>query len=97
MRQHLALLLLVACSDYELALEQYGTLEVQPGSVEVEGACSFEERTVTLSSVGEYALRVSSITLEGEGWVLLEAPDTCLLYTSPSPRDLSTSRMPSSA
>ena len=25
------------------------------------------------------------------------APITCLLYTSPSPRDLSTSRMPSSA
>ena len=24
-------------------------------------------------------------------------PDPCLLYTSPSPRDLSTSRMPSSA
>ena len=24
-------------------------------------------------------------------------PDICLLYTSPSPRDLSTSRMPSSA
>ena len=24
-------------------------------------------------------------------------PDVCLLYTSPSPRDLSTSRMPSSA
>ena len=24
-------------------------------------------------------------------------PDACLLYTSPSPRDLSTSRMPSSA
>ena len=26
-----------------------------------------------------------------------EIPITCLLYTSPSPRDLSTSRMPSSA
>ena len=26
-----------------------------------------------------------------------ELPPTCLLYTSPSPRDLSTSRMPSSA
>ena len=25
------------------------------------------------------------------------SPETCLLYTSPSPRDLSTSRMPSSA
>ena len=29
-------------------------------------------------------------------WLLL-APHPCLLYTSPSPRDLSTSRMPSSA
>ena len=28
---------------------------------------------------------------------LLRIPHTCLLYTSPSPRDLSTSRMPSSA
>ena len=28
---------------------------------------------------------------------MFEMPDDCLLYTSPSPRDLSTSRMPSSA
>ena len=28
---------------------------------------------------------------------ILESRNTCLLYTSPSPRDLSTSRMPSSA
>ena len=28
---------------------------------------------------------------------IAEDDDTCLLYTSPSPRDLSTSRMPSSA
>ena len=28
---------------------------------------------------------------------VIEANDACLLYTSPSPRDLSTSRMPSSA
>ena len=28
---------------------------------------------------------------------LLSEVQTCLLYTSPSPRDLSTSRMPSSA
>ena len=31
------------------------------------------------------------------GFVMLWGMDTCLLYTSPSPRDLSTSRMPSSA
>ena len=29
--------------------------------------------------------------------VLIDQPNSCLLYTSPSPRDLSTSRMPSSA
>ena len=28
---------------------------------------------------------------------IIATPYTCLLYTSPSPRDLSTSRMPSSA
>ena len=31
------------------------------------------------------------------GKVVLEESSSCLLYTSPSPRDLSTSRMPSSA
>ena len=30
-------------------------------------------------------------------WANIGYPDICLLYTSPSPRDLSTSRMPSSA
>ena len=29
--------------------------------------------------------------------VVIVGPNGCLLYTSPSPRDLSTSRMPSSA
>ena len=35
-------------------------------------------------------------TWQASGW-LLERCQPCLLYTSPSPRDLSTSRMPSSA
>ena len=30
-------------------------------------------------------------------YVSVDTSDSCLLYTSPSPRDLSTSRMPSSA
>ena len=33
----------------------------------------------------------------GIAWGTLGAAEACLLYTSPSPRDLSTSRMPSSA
>ena len=46
---------------------------------------------------------IYTLTTVGDGstnWVLTRASDadtTCLLYTSPSPRDLSTSRMPSSA
>ena len=35
--------------------------------------------------------------VEGENLWVLAKRFTCLLYTSPSPRDLSTSRMPSSA
>ena len=37
------------------------------------------------------------INLKSRSRELLQEVDTCLLYTSPSPRDLSTSRMPSSA
>ena len=33
----------------------------------------------------------------GEAELMLDQIGLCLLYTSPSPRDLSTSRMPSSA
>ena len=34
---------------------------------------------------------------EAPGGLTLDSLQSCLLYTSPSPRDLSTSRMPSSA
>ena len=44
------------------------------------------------------------VDIDGDGWVdeetaelILVEYNACLLYTSPSPRDLSTSRMPSSA
>ena len=39
----------------------------------------------------------STVVITVGGTVTWENTDTCLLYTSPSPRDLSTSRMPSSA
>ena len=35
--------------------------------------------------------------IPSQGTLSVEGINTCLLYTSPSPRDLSTSRMPSSA
>ena len=42
-----------------------------------------------------FVAAASALLIWGEG--SMEMPYTCLLYTSPSPRDLSTSRMPSSA
>ena len=42
-------------------------------------------------------LSAYSAVNQGHGHVRIVGAMTCLLYTSPSPRDLSTSRMPSSA
>ena len=53
---------------------------------------SFEERVASLLTERDAAL-AEGVTLAAE----IEDLETCLLYTSPSPRDLSTSRMPSSA
>ena len=58
-----------------------------------------------------YYLGTSGIPAQSWAWIIVgslvgsffgtllakKVPMTCLLYTSPSPRDLSTSRMPSSA
>ena len=40
---------------------------------------------------------IPGVDLEGKVLRIGALNDDCLLYTSPSPRDLSTSRMPSSA
>ena len=45
----------------------------------------------------EFGPNFITLTDEDGNDIELEYVDACLLYTSPSPRDLSTSRMPSSA
>ena len=40
---------------------------------------------------------VRAVVLTGEGKIFCAGADICLLYTSPSPRDATLSRMPSSA
>ena len=45
-------------------------------------------------SISQSKLLIATIAINTGGFLLIQA---CLLYTSPSPRDLSTSRMPSSA
>ena len=58
----------------------------------------WEELRVAGAAVKEAALRDLATHLEQlEASLVAGGATVCLLYTSPSPRDLSTSRMPSSA
>ena len=92
----------VASTIAEESYTAAGTLEtVQENIVSVRNARierkqEFQERAVTrttgLQVVGSEVIRENVQRNAVVGWY-----DPCLLYTSPSPRDLSTSRMPSSA
>ena len=60
----------------------------------------FDENKNQTKIIADYAISYSNsdlIDLRGNVIVSTHLMDTCLLYTSPSPRDLSSSRMPSSA
>ena len=60
----------------------------------------YEPKHLGLEGVAESKIRQAMKLIQGsefEGSALLVEDSGCLLYTSPSPRDLSTSRMPSSA
>ena len=46
---------------------------------------------------GDAIVEVEATKTVAEAYAPMNCVITCLLYTSPSPRDLSTSRMPSSA
>ena len=56
-----------------------------------------EGRIVTQHSAPGTLLSLSALVKPWEYHSSAHALEACLLYTSPSPRDLSTSRMPSSA
>ena len=63
--------------------------------VVVEGVS--EDNAFQEASGLEIELDVETVSEGGENTFEHSLPKGCLLYTSPSPRDLSTSRMPSSA
>ena len=54
----------------------------------------FPTRSHTAAAQGGISAALGNMCEDDWRWHMY---DTCLLYTSPSPRDLSTSRMPSSA
>ena len=57
---------------------------------DIPGDCSYEKMSKKNYKGKTLKINTHAIPVMGE-------PTACLLYTSPSPRDLSTSRMPSSA
>ena len=71
----------------------YGLLNVNDSVqyIRVEKAFLDEETSALVIAQEPDSLYYGNISVE------LEERNSCLLYTSPSPRDLSTSRMPSSA
>ena len=68
--------------------------EDHPLFKEVAASLAEGETTVKASSKKKASKKKASAKTTGD---LAEVKKACLLYTSPSPRDLSTSRMPSSA
>ena len=98
-------------SNWELSAARAGTVvrrlrdqAVLPDRLSVVGYGEFRPLAVNDTVEGRRQnRRVTLIVLAAEQTELAAAPagsavkDVCLLYTSPSPRDLSTSRMPSSA
>ena len=89
----------VLCVSPAVAGEGYARLEGHGGPIKGVAISSDGRHALTASfdnSVGLWSLQDAASEptwLEGHE----AAANTCLLYTSPSPRDLSTSRMPSSA
>ena len=55
------------------------------------------ETTASVLEESELEELTLTINKKGQFFIEFESYKNCLLYTSPSPRDLSTSRMPSSA
>ena len=54
-------------------------------------------QVVGINDLGSIEANAHLIKFDSTHGTLTQEVKTCLLYTSPSPRDLSTSRMPSSA
>ena len=64
-----------------------------------KGDFKFQDIT-DISGVGgnrAWSTGVTMVDINADGFLDIYVCNSCLLYTSPSPRDLSTSRMPSSA
>ena len=86
------------CTLYIRAFEQLTPITKDPKAL-IEWSRKFRENNTQYGHFYKQATHFGRVPLEETDFpYLIQNPNvTCLLYTSPSPRDLSTSRMPSSA
>ena len=89
---------------FEQALSELEEIveKLEQGDIDLEDSIDIYERGTLLKAHCEEKLKsaklkVDKIISQPDGDFTSEPYEDCLLYTSPSPRDLSTSRMPSSA
>ena len=80
---------------------ELATIEVQPAAYIENGVPVGITGNLSISDIDDTQIESATVTISnnyiaGEDQLTF-VPQACLLYTSPSPRDLSTSRMPSSA
>ena len=62
------------------------------------GGARMQEGALSLMQLSKISTHLAKFSKKGGLYIsILTYPTTCLLYTSPSPRDLDLSRMPSSA
>ena len=90
-----ALFLSVAVTSPTVAQDLTGTWEISTQG----GRIGPQTMTLVVIQEGQGFTGTLTRTVSGRGQSRTVSSDveSCLLYTSPSPRDLSTSRMPSSA
>ena len=71
----------------------------QPADKTIDAMVEKLSKRRGVAAVLFYGNRLREVEADGllDFYVLIDGNRACLLYTSPSPRDLSTSRMPSSA
>ena len=71
--------------------------QIMVGNVPVGGDAPITVQTMTNTDTGDVAATVAQVQAAAEAGADIVRISTCLLYTSPSPRDRTRSRMPSSA
>ena len=79
--------------DNNLAVTRYHSLIIESESLPEDLIVNARTSDGTIMGIQHANLKISGVQFHPESIMT----NNCLLYTSPSPRDLSTSRMPSSA